>query len=292
MKTNQSRFSLASSWAWGIAWGIIVTASVASAQTNTWFRFEQDRESLNPISSGTFADRPYNTYVPGNEGSIVGPQQSYYTSVVPHGFILDGFGNVLTNQFSLYWPGTYSTVLAYGESIAQSRPRTSSWTAEAFFKTDGNLTGFQNLWSIGAAVGSSQFYALFDSNGKLNFNIRDTDGTEGFRNLVTSNRVDDSEWHHIAATFDRDTLTLRLYLDYYLQDTISTYTGGNSVLEDVNASVLISSGNPGVHFKGYTDEFRFMSGQALALNQFLIPEPTAAALLGIGGLLFLCRRRA
>jgi hypothetical protein len=271
-----------------------------SAQSNLWLQFEADRPYLNPISNGKIADQPFDQYqIPAtpdnsNDGMASGGSTIIYTNVIANGIIRDGLtGQNYTNNFSLYFPALENEILTYNENHGQVRPRNTSWSVETYFRADNSMTNFQKLFVKSSGVGSTVFNAQFNTNGKLLFSIRDTDGTENPVNLSSLSALNDDQWHQFAATLDKPSNTLRVYVDGVLNDSTTTFTGGNGILEDINVVIGISSGTIAAQrYKGFIDDFRFVSGMALSPGQFIVPEPTSCALLLGSAAVFWLRRRS
>lgn len=108
-------------------------------------------------------------------------------------------------------------------------------------------------------------------------------------------------WHHIAVRLDRGNNTASLFLD---GNNIENYdvTGlGDITPNDITTNYTFTIGtqhaggpvNSVVSFDGLFDEFEFHL-RALSDQEIVaaIPEPASLALLGLGGLLIVGRRRA
>ena len=139
-----------------------------------------------------------------------------------------------------------------------------SFTAEAFFKT---------AHPVAIGGGTSASYGIMNSDAfKIMINqatgylfMRPTcaDGVDRGRDL-TSFRVDDGVWRHLALVYDSVSSNLCVYLDYTCVATMSGIEFKSSAL---GTPVTIGYA-PSQKFDGWIDEVRF-TARALAPTEFL-----------------------
>ncbi|MFC1806346.1 LamG-like jellyroll fold domain-containing protein [Planctomycetota bacterium] len=162
----------------------------------------------------------------------------------------------------------------------------SAFTVECFVKVQ-NQTGYPNFvtrldlddagWQLD--VNPSEYARARIDTGSSNNQVVGS---------TTAQSLADGDWHHVALTFDG--ATARLYVDY--ANMASKAIAGskfnvNSVANDLLFGDSIWPAG------SYLDEVRF-SAAPLGPDQFLIavaPEPATLALLALGGLGLLARRR-
>lgn len=149
--------------------------------------------------------------------------------------------------------------------------------------------------------GNLEFIPIGEGSGSVAI---PTSGPHGF--------VQD-EWFHVAVAYDGDptgTDDLNFYWtrvdDSFTQANLLATTGdlsadiptdsSNDTPSAIGSSISgVSAGAPSLEFnnlRGLIDEVR-VSGVARGADEFIfVPEPASAALLGLGGVLLLSRRRA
>ena len=154
-------------------------------------------------------------------------------------------GALVTNNEALSLDGSNDYVDIPGGDGSFGDFNTSNFTSELWFKTDsdsGTLIG---------AGSSADFWRVYLEDGYAKFDF-DTGGNAS-NPAISSEKVDDGEWHHIAAvrTANRSG---SLYLDGNLVDTTS-YTKNSSI--DVSSDVYIGNFTDGNdYFDGEIDEVR------------------------------------
>ena len=139
--------------------------------------------------------------------------------------------------------------------------------------------GGSYLWEINDMAGTKgddSGWDWLDIQGTLDINAT-------FDILITS--LDLSNNSGLADGFDTTGLS---YLDPYASFTIATATGGVTGF-DASAFNLIDSSflNPKVGWSISLDEIN----NDIVLNAFFVPEPSSTALLGLGGLALMLRRK-
>ena len=109
------------------------------------------------------------------------------------------------------------------------------------------------------------------------------------------------EWHHLAMTLDvtdavTDTATMRFYIDGVQKSTvIDSAWAGWDLASGLNESG-VGAGNNGTHsFSGLYDDVRIydtaLTPAEVLESMHAIPEPSSTALLGLGSLALILRRR-
>ena len=178
----------------------------------------------------------------------------------------------------------------------------SSYTIATFIQTT-NSTGNNGrntivTWGNGA---NSQINAFRTSTAGEAGNV-ENNGTSGILNYNwggasrgdlgagSGANIFDGNWHHVAVTYDSATSTKRLYYNG-VQISSDFVVTNNMNVQGVNFR-LGSNRNDSEEFNGLLDDVRIydnaLSGSEVAA---LVPEPGSLALLGLGGLFVLQRRR-
>ncbi len=134
-------------------------------------------------------------------------------------------------------------------------------TVECFVRVEKQEKRFALLVSKRRRSGSSWSVAINPGGVVMaRFDTQTETLSHGFnRILQAGQRVDDGEWHHVAMTFDGDTLQAQLYVDYELC-TKGTMTGP-LVYDDGELTI-------GRGLEGWVDEVR-LSSATLHPEQFL-----------------------
>ncbi|MDA3924975.1 MAG: LamG domain-containing protein [Kiritimatiellae bacterium] len=102
-------------------------------------------------------------------------------------------------------------------------------------------------------------------------------GTTGFNQSWTSPvGVEDGQWHHLAFTYQHDTKTVRLYVDYVER----RYGNSHSNLVYQTDVLRIGQGAGGRSFDGWIDEVR-ISDEVLLPQDFITQHlyPTGTMIL-------------
>jgi hypothetical protein len=286
-----------------------LSPSFSEAATLAYWRMEQYQNLSNVVSNlahgdgltgsgGTPVDpRPYlyDNSGNGNLMQIFDTGGAEFYNGVPAPTLGDGTPNTLA---SFHWGRDYYT---------DSRPINSAnlsggWTIEASIMAQ-NLDAWQ-VW-LGK---DSNLSGPGDFQIKLNpfndeFFVEFRDSSDTVRSLYTGVPATAGTWYDLVATADYDgtDTTLSLYfkpstVGIFGPPIVSTFAGG--AFRNATGTWTIGRGmwdggvTDFVQGGGGIDEVRISSG-ALAPEQFLmnVPEPSALALIGLGAMAMLRRRR-
>lgn len=214
------------------------------------------------------------TVAPGTYGAVtITPSIS-----AAFGSSIDFAENTTTNRSNY----TIGTPAAITNLITSAGGGTGTMTIMAWINLD-NTSGTQRIFGTG--VGGSQGWA-FGTNGS---NLRFTTNGRADNNSPTAAGLTIGTWTHIAATYNNN--------------TIEFFVNGNSLGVDNNAGGFnnetannyrfASTTNGNEQFTGEMDELKIFD-EALSIAEIraaAIPEPSGIALLSLGGLALLRRRR-
>jgi len=135
---------------------------------------------------------------------------------------------------ALYFDGEYSTGQGYHVDMPNGGRLdigTNDFTVALWFRRNGNIGDTtQTLFSsLGDYEGQDKVIWIFlmdDDVNKIRVNVADNYGGEPMSSIYSASVVDDTNWHHLAVTFDRDGLG-RIYLDGQLDGSadISSQAG-------------------------------------------------------------------
>jgi concanavalin A-like lectin/glucanase superfamily protein len=104
--------------------------------------------------------------------------------------------------------------------------------------------------------------------------------------------LNNGQWYHVAAVFDRVADELRFYLDGSLQSTQSLAAATGFTLSDKLFLGAISSQNASFNFNGHVDEVQIYDRALVGTEvQSLVPEPGILSMLVLGGMMLARRRR-
>lgn len=175
---------------------------------------------------------------------------------------------------------------------------TGSFTIVAEFTTSANSDQTIVAYNPGNGVTGGQDIRFFaQANG--NFRIEMNAGA-GFELDLGTLNLNDGATHRVAAIFDSGTGDSFQDLDIYVDGTIYNVTGGTDhtinlttgTAADDNVSFGYQLNNTGNRVFTGSMEFVQIHNTALSAAQITaIPEPSSAALLGLGGLALILRRR-
>ncbi len=275
--------------------GLLLPVVAADAATLGYWRFENGADvgeaTIGPDVSVT-GGAVSSIAIPGTGGG------SDYFNPVPQ-----------TSASNTQMANFGSSAGQLGVSIGASGLNATTFTVEALFTAGaGNSTynnylvsswqtaGNDRSWAVGlarpsgAAPGST-------SNNEL-FVLHDDDGS-GTNVLGTGQIITRGEDYYVGIAFDQTTTTWTYYLKNLTTDsTLLSGTISGAAIHDPGTDGLFQIGRIGPEttttnrWNGLIDEVRF-SNAVLSESQLLVsvPEPASLALLGLGGMLMLPRRR-
>jgi hypothetical protein len=160
-----------------------------------------------------------------------------------------------------------------------------------------------SLWMNQAVTPANQGFIVETRNGSSGFAIStlpDNRIVMGGRadnafilGGVTQGPINNGQWYHVAAVFDRVADELRLYLDGSLQSTQNLAAATGFTASDKLFLGAINTQSASFNFNGHVDEVqiydRALGGTEV---QSLVPEPTSLSMLSLGGLLLVRRQRS
>lgn len=241
--------------AFAIVDGVSRAATVLNEDVLAWWRFEEGNGNTVADISGY-----------GNTGDLYGNP-----AFVPHvaGCLVGRVGAPnLPNQWSLHFDGDDAVIVPDSPSLRPSQ----ALTIEAVVKPEPGgwvVIGKQ----IGDGCCSNSYQIELSHGGPLNFILSDQNRTQ---HPCGGPALQTGQWHHIAATWDGD--SMRLYVD---RSRVSACAYGGSIGYDDNP-VIIAADDDGAglnlprccFFKGAIDEVR-ITGRALVPTEFLNARPCA-----------------
>ncbi len=176
----------------------------------------------------------------------------------------------------------------------------SEVTIEYWGTVTPNNAGFFSAFGFGAeGGGTGSSYLLLQPNRAADTAYRAEITNVGFTNSAGFNGtpVTDTSEHHFAVTVDGTTLTT--YLDGNLVGSVAigSHTLAGLGLTHARIGHGVFTGDP--DYVGSINEFRIYDnvlsgaevGSSFALGADTVPEPSSTALLGLGGLALILRRR-
>lgn len=270
---------------------IAATAGIASAATVV----EMDFNYLNngdTIADGTrlqdVSGNGYHGFWGGTGGNtsivstVSGTGIDNSTGTNPgHVFLRDGMTGVPDA-----WDGPTTTVSPYFTLNGSG-----SFTYEAIINwnnTSDSSAGIMGGTSAGGAW-------MRERNGEIHYAFGAGDAVNRFDGTIdVSAAKADGNFHHLALVYDGTAGEVRFYLDSTLLDTNTDADIGTlgTLLNGTDDFRLGNyNGSASEDFQGIMDHFR-ISDTALTTGEFLtVPEPSSTALLGLGGLALILRRR-
>ncbi len=153
------------------------------------------------------------------------------------------------------------------------------FTFEFFFKTDEQIvpaTQFGRPNLMFCQTGTPYFQLSFDTNAKLlvvYYNVFSGTSTYASQPVGDAHEYDDCEWHHVAIVHDRDSKTLKVFVDWEEKLSQTSVLIDTTVVGDMYFG---GSANKGIRFlNGWVDELRFTK-RALDESEFLVRWPEAS----------------
>ena len=106
-----------------------------------------------------------------------------------------------------------------------------------------------NQWLIMQTSGDDAFWRIVIFNGNIQFDLRDPNGENLYRETTSATPYADNEWHHFAFTFDSN--RFRTYINGDEIHDVSAGTLGNM---DFTDNLYVGSGGGTVYYTGFIDE--------------------------------------
>ena len=275
----------------GLAWGTWIPAANAGLvdEAVVFYDFEgtgqkvTDRSGTPAINltlgSTAIADDNDPTRAVGEDGKFL----AFERATLP---LTDSATNVVDNNRLNFKTGDAFSVAGW------FRRRDSGKTNILVSKADNNtepVPGWHLLWQQDGSNGNP--FA-----DQIQFLLRDTvgDASDG-RLIVHSDPVTSTGWVHIAATYDgtASTTSISFYIDGELKGVpFSIDSLEDGAVTNHTAPFNLGGRNKEGSFQGDMDDVGVWDRALTAgeVRSLIIPEPAAAVLVGVGGVLLLCRR--
>lgn len=229
------------------------------------------------VANFTFDD---DTNLGANTGTVATSWNSFTGVNQTAGLFGTGSGSFISGA-----SGAWDSSFAVGANL-------SSFSISMHVKTPVGGTSWKDFVSIG--IGNQVF--VLEQTGALglaNYNIGDVGGDAGTTGSSNAVNITDNAWHHIGLTVGGNVATL--YVDG-ANVSSGAYTGSGLITSFQLASRFgegarsITTEIDDVAIFDTTlsnSEMSFLSNNAAAA----VPEPSSAALLGLGGIALILRRR-
>jgi hypothetical protein len=265
---------------WLLFFGLIgIAGEPAAAEVVAWYRFEG--------THGTTAGAVTDSSGHGLDG--VGVGSPTYSSSVGMNLLPPG---TIVNTASMLFDGSSQRVFIPDYDALKL---THSMTLEAWINTNADPLERGDIIFRGDDHGGYDPYHLSVTNGGTRVAFMITDATNA--SMTVSAPVPMHQWVHVAGTLDDTTGLIKLYVNGALADINTTTIRPFADLDPTGAPGLgiggLQSDNPFLnktYFNGLIDEVR-ISDMALSPSEFLAPEPSSLAVIGIACIGWLQRRR-
>ena len=137
-------------------------------------------------------------------------------------------------------------------SVSVERRIAENFTIEFWLRTPSAGGGSETDWAQGAGLVANDDFGVSLGNGKILFGVGNT-------TLASANTINDNQWHHVAATRNRTSGIMRLYIDGNLEP--NTATGGTQILNGAAQLIFGRRGTNGAFYTGGLDEVKIFENE-------------------------------
>ena len=144
-----------------------------------------------------------------------------------------------------------------------------SFSAELYFRTAHRVVSDGKTTSSYGLLSSEAFKLMLNqSTGRLFFRPNSADNVDHGKD-ISSVRLDDGVWHHLALTYDLPTQTVCVYVDF---NRLVSWSGiafkASALGSPLTVGCSRQKGSAVQNFDGWIDEFR-LTGRALQPHEFI-----------------------